>query len=382
MHSTPSSSTTLCTRAFRRVWRLCRKPAGAAVLGAALGAAYMAANVLGNYGGNITGLFYTGPATPLPPALAGAHTFRVKDEKGYDAQYYHVIAHDPLNRAQSLQYVDNPRVRWRRIGVPGLAALFPNPDWAYVAIQLLFAFLGALWLGPWALAFLLIPAVLVSFDRLTVDLVLASLTIGFIRFRRPWAILLYAPLVRETGLVLIAAWCLWNALHRKWREAVIGAACAIPTLLWYLWGQLHTPPDGVAWLTPWPFSGLIARTLAGDSGPTTTLWLRAAHYSEGIALAGIWLALACGLWLLAKRPKGLLEITAILFVLFHSLIGRYDVWDTAYAAGRTMSPHLILLGLLAIRDRRPLFAAPLFLILPRLLLQYEAQLLAAVRHLS
>jgi hypothetical protein len=358
------------------------KPVAAALLVVAFGAAYMAINVIGNYHHNITGLFYTGPTTPLPPALEGGHTFRVKDERGYDAQYYHLIAHDPLNRNGFTQYLDNPAVRWRRIGVPGLAALFPNPDAAYIAIQLVFAFLGALWLGPWALAFLLIPAVLVSFDRLTVDLVLAALTIGFIHYRRPWVILLYAPLVRETGMILILAWCLWNAIHRRWKETALGAACAIPALLWWLYVGLNTPHDGTPWITPIPFSGLIARTLTGDTGPTTTLWLRAAHYSENLAFAGIWLALACGLWLLWKRSFGLLEITAIAFVAFHAILGRYDIWDTAYAVGRTMSPLLILLGLLAIRDRRPIYAAPLLLILPRLVLQYQAQLTAAFRNLS
>ena len=79
-------------------------------------------------------------------------------------------------------------------------------DYRLIAnVKDVFTFLGALWLGPWALAFLLIPAVLVSFDRLTVDLVLASLTIGFIHFRRPYAILIYAPLVRGARLILVAA---------------------------------------------------------------------------------------------------------------------------------------------------------------------------------
>jgi hypothetical protein len=350
----------------------------AALLVTLAGAAYMAINVAGNYNGNITGLFYTGPTTPLPPALANGHTFRVKDEKGYDAQYYHIIAHDPLNRAASTQYLDNPRVRWRRIGVPGLAAIFPSVDWAYLTIQLLFAFLGTLWMGP---AFVLIPAVLVSFDRMTVDLVLAALTAGFIYYRRPWAILLFAPLVRETGMLLIVGWCLWNALNRHWTRAAAGAACAIPTLAWWLYVQLHTPPDGTPWLTPIPFSGLIARTLAGDTTPSTTLWLRAAHLTENLALAGIWVAVACGLYLIWQRRYGLIEITIIAFTAFDSLLGRYDIWDTAYAVGRTMSPLLLLLALLAMRDRRAIYATPVLLILPRLLLQYQAQLTAAFRHL-
>jgi hypothetical protein len=31
---------------------------------------------------------------------------------GYAAQFYHLIAHDPLNRRGFLSYVDNQRLRW------------------------------------------------------------------------------------------------------------------------------------------------------------------------------------------------------------------------------------------------------------------------------
>ena len=81
-------------------------------------------NIAFLYAGNPTGLFYTGSKTLLPPALTGGHTYRVNDEVGYDGQFYHLIAHDPLNRRGFISFVDNPRLRWRRIGVPALAALF------------------------------------------------------------------------------------------------------------------------------------------------------------------------------------------------------------------------------------------------------------------
>jgi hypothetical protein len=44
-----------------------------------------------------------------------------------------------------------------------------------------------------------------------------------------------------------------------------------------------------------------------------------------------------------------------------------------------MSPLLIVLLLIALRDRRPVFAIPLLLILPRIALQYEAQLRGVIR---
>src|SRR5262245_30647670 len=103
----------------------------------------MTINVVRNYGGNVTGLFYTGRAASLPPQLPPDHTWRVNDQAGYDAQYYHLIAHDPLIVRNFEPFIDNPRVRWRRIGVPGLAALITAGsdqyvDYGYVAIQLVF----------------------------------------------------------------------------------------------------------------------------------------------------------------------------------------------------------------------------------------------------
>src|SRR5688500_10270411 len=146
----------------------------------------MAANVVWNYGGNVTGLFYTGSASQLPPELEAEPTWRVSDPKGYDAQFYHLIAHDPLILRGWEGYVDNPRLRWRRIAVPALASIFgPAVHWAFIGIQLAFVFFGAWWLSLYAqrvgltavvgLAFVLVPATLVSIDRMTIDLALAAL---------------------------------------------------------------------------------------------------------------------------------------------------------------------------------------------------------------
>jgi hypothetical protein len=367
-------------------------------------AAWLFLNVAFQYSGNPSGLFFSGAKAELPAELATGHTYRVNDNVGYDGAFYHLIAHDPLNRRGFLHFVDNPRLRWRRIAVPALAAFVAlgNDHWvdhAYIAIQLLFVYLGALWLGRfaqsrglhavWGLAFLLIPAVAVSLDRMTVDLPLAALSIGLALHadspKPKWpcyAMLCAAPLVRETGMVLVAAWCLYSAVRRDGRGVALGAASAAPSLAWWTYVQRHTPADSNLYLSAYPFSGIIQRTLSGAGDPTTTLWLRAANTLEKVALTGMWLALVLALSLLfwrVRKHAGFIELAAVLFLGFAAMLGRFELWASAYATGRTMSPLLIMLGLLALERRSAVFAAPLLLVVPRIALQYEAQLKGVLR---
>jgi len=385
-----------------------RRAVAVAAIALACAAAWMALNVVALYHGNLTGLFLTGATAPVPPALDSGHTYRTKDLKGYDGQFYHFIAHDPLIRREFLDFVDNPRLRWRRIGLPGLAAVLALGsdsfvDWTYVAIELAFLFLGTYWLSRYAmaldlpaalgLAFLAIPAVAVSVDRMTVDLPLAALCVGLAVVEpkvgehkgRSWIvplILCGAALFRETGMLVIAAWGLSRFFQRDWRGAGMAIAAGAPAAAWWIYVARNTPVDGTAWLSSYPFSGLIERTLRGTGEPASTLWLRAADALENLSLAGMWLALAIAFYLLWKRRSGWLEITAVLFAVFAAALGKFDLWSSAYATGRTMSPLLIALGLLALRDQRPVFAVPLALILPRIVLQYEAQLGAVVKGVS
>ena len=377
-----------------------QRAAGAVAMAAMLSATlWIAFNVWGNYDGHLSGLFYTGSNSALPPEMA-ANTYHVADPAGYDGQFYHLIAHDPLLRRGFAAFIDNPPLRWRRIGIPALAWLFAGGDdrvidSAYVAIQLVFVLLGAFWLAryaqsaqlspAWGLAFLLIPAVLISLDRMTIDLPLAALTIGLVwhaSVKPGWPaylILCLAPLVRETGMVLLAAWCLNSALKREWREAILGVICAIPTLAWWAYVRDHTTADETHWLAAYPFSGILGRTLEPGYAADANLWLRAASAFEKLAVAGIWLAVALSVYLAWKHRFGLPELTAFVFVAFAAALGKVDIWNSAYAAGRTMSPLLIVLGIIALRDRQAIFALPIILVLPRIALQYEAQIRAASR---
>ncbi len=153
-------------------------------------AGWQALTVHYNFGGNWTALFYTGAAFhPVPPGLAAEHIYVFPNSAGYDGQIYHYLAHDPLFRRNFAAYVDEPRYRGRRILVPGLAFLLAlghdgGIDRAYLAVIWMCTGWGVYWLGRLAqvrgypewlgLGFVLTPAVLVSIDRLTVDVALAA----------------------------------------------------------------------------------------------------------------------------------------------------------------------------------------------------------------
>jgi hypothetical protein len=358
--------------------------------------AWLVTDVQLNYAGHLNGLFYTGSKVPMPPGPVGDHAYRVRDERAYDGQFYYLIAHDPLDRRGFEAYVDSPRYRWRRIGLPGLAWLLAlgsdnYVDRMYVALQLGFLFVGAFWLAryaemlgrhsAWGLGFLAIPGVAISLDRMTLDLPIAALTIALLldaaRERPRWpvyAALITAPLIRETGLILILAWCAYRILNRNLRDAVFGAACVIPTLAWYLSVSLHTTPDQTPFLARYPFGGLIEWTLHALAGPASVYGPGASAAFELLALAGVWLAFVLAIRIAVRREPNLPALLAVTFALFAALIGYQNIWESAYGLGRTLTPLLIALGIVALQDRSVIFALPLASFVPRVALQFAAEI--------
>jgi hypothetical protein len=311
--------------------------------------------------------------------------------------YYHIVAHDPLLRRGFSQYVDNPRLRWRRILVPGLANLLAagsdaGVDLAYFSVTLIFVLLGSWWLSRYCtlhgmhpglgLAFLAVPAVLVSIERQTVDTAIAALTVGFVLHstREPWkqsAFLAFLPLARETGLCMTAGAALVARKRHDRERLVLASASAIPFLAWVLWVHLHTARDGTAWFS-YPFAGIIARTLNPVQYPLTGRWVTLAAILDYVALIGIWIALALIAVLPLIRPLQTLGASLVVFGLAAVWLGKPDIWGGAYEFGRTMSPMLILLMMLAISTRQFRYLLPMLLVLPRIALQYQPQVFGII----
>src|SRR5258708_28511845 len=158
----------------------------------------MALTVNYNYRGNWTALFCIGEKMPAPPLQEPLHRF--PNSSGYDGQFYHDLAHDPLLTHGSEKYIDAPQLRQRRILVPALAWLlaFGRHQWidtAYFAVMLGFLGLGVYWLGRypsdlgrrvwWGLPSLPLPSPIISIDPTTIDLSFSPPFLGFGHYLRP-----------------------------------------------------------------------------------------------------------------------------------------------------------------------------------------------------
>lgn len=373
-----------------------------AALAAALALAGQWITVHFNYGGNWTGLFCTGSRFPIPPGLSHERVYVFPDSHGYDGQFYHYIAHDPFFRHGYAAYIDAPRLRYRRILVPFLAWLFSGGGgpWlhaAYAGVNLAFVFLGTYWLArcfqsrgmrsAWGLAFLTIPGVIISLDRLVVDGALTALAAGFAWYaasgnqRALAAVLVAAPLARETGLLLTGAAGLGALLERRWKRAALYATTALPALAWAAYVQVHTTAPGAGpRLLTLPFVGLYQRLFAPPPYrlPVTVSLL--AQTLDWVGIAGLLLAIALTVRGAARRRDALGLALAFYGLLLLTL--RVHFWLDAYSYTRLISPLLVLLlaGDWGMDRRWPL--AAIGLMLPRVGLQLGSQIVGILRGLA
>ena len=358
----------------------------------ALAFAAQAFTVYRNFGGDWTALFVTSGERELP---LGLHAYGFHRTMGYDGQFYRVLAHDPLLERVDPSFFDAPALRWRRILTPGLAwlAAFGQPRWidlAYIAVTLAFLGFGVFatarycrhvgapyWFGA---GFVLLPAAMISAERMTIDMALLALAAAFAWLvRKPlgpafWAVVALAPLARETGAVLPLA-CAVEALARRRPEDLAKAVAAgLPGLGWYAWVYAHVGSDPVSFVERWPLQALLARTLDLSGVPLEASRLAVAGALDHLALLGVWAALALSAVVVA-RERGAMIWAIALFCAFPVLLSYEGVWAEAYAFARILSPLVLWLGLIAIQRRWWMGLAPLALMAPRIFAQLAPHLL-------
>jgi len=389
--------------ASKRIGKTGRAPQAAWALAAVLTVfAWQAAMVHLSFAGNWSALFCTGTAFGVPPALAGEHLYLFPGA-GWDGQFYHDVAHDPLIRGDLWKSIDAPRLRYSRILVPALANLlalgYPaRVDWAYRVVILGFVFLGAYWLSriavnanrrpAWGLAFCLVPASICSIDRMVTDIALAALCLAFALYANrdsaglmSYLVLVLAALTRETGLLLIAAYCGWLLYRRHFGRLAIFATAALPALSWYAYVRGHTRPFLYHSLVSIPFSGLVDRFVhpMAYALPVPEAALDVAL--DYVALLGLVLALLLVCRALRKSGATPATIAMALFALLMVTGWRPGDWLEAYDYARIFSPLLLLLGLRALESAEWLWALPLAMALPRMGLLVGLHTAQAVRAL-
>ena len=298
-------------------------PAFWAAVATILVLAWQIATVQANYSGNCSGLFRTGTQTSVPPGLIPT-TYRDASLIGYDGQFYRFLAHDPLLRKGTAAYLD--RLRSRRILVPVLAWVITRGhpqfiDDGYVLVLAGFIFVGVYWLGCLmllqgqhtanGLLFLAVPATVVSIDRMTVDVALAALTAGlalqFVRGRELWLwpILSAAVLVREAGLLLVAACALAALARHEFKKVLAWLSAAIPALCWYGYSQhvfLRAAVDTEGVVPKWVFPsfrlGILMRALDPPRYQLPHQQEAIARGMDSLALLGMIATAGMAVWLL------------------------------------------------------------------------------------
>lgn len=372
-----------------------------ALVATTLGLSWLLLTVHFNYGGNSTALFCTGAASPPPAGLAFEHIYMFPNSQGYDGQAYHYIAHDPLDRNGIGQAVDAPTVRYRRILVPGLAFLlaFGRQDWidrTYFACNLMFLALGAWWLARllqrtgvsiwFSLLYLAVPSTLISLDRMTVDLALTSLVLGFAvyvgseRRGKLYLVLALAALCRDTGVFLTVACVVPLLFRHRYREAGICTGALIPAGIWNVFVTLCVPlnaaiPKGkltpfLGWLGPWLHPAVYDLSAALATAVRALDWLQ---------LAGLLLAFLLGLWAWRDARSSPIRAACLLWSAMGILLPPF--WQEDAYVARLFSPLLVLLFLESLRDRTLLPRWPLAMITPRVCVQLTPQVLGVLRGL-
>lgn len=353
-------------------------------------ALWQGATVAANYGGNWTALFAAGANQPQPPLSAAEHVYLFAGSDGYDGQFYHYIAHDPLLHSDLKNYIDDARLRYRRILIPLLAYVLAlgQSGWidpAYRMVCLLSIGLGVYWScriaqdaglsAAWGLLFPAMPAIPITVDRMVIDGGLAALTAAFLYYsRRPswklFVVLMGAALTRETGFLLPLAYCAYLAWRREFRRAGIFLLSTAPALAWYAYVQVHTAghPFDISLI---PFSSILRALRNPLHYPPGIPFADAVRAADYLALAGMVLGLGLAFRYFTVRDP--VCLAAMLFATLAVVVQPVETWQNVYAFGRIYTPVLICLAALAGQSRNPWLLVPAAMILPRLAIQLAPQ---------
>jgi len=316
----------------------------------------------------------------MPEWLESRETiYRVTGPVGYDGQWFHVLAHRPLEFRENWHFLDAPRMRVQRILLPLAAWLlaFRRFEWvdpAYYTLMLFSLGAGVWWTARlaelrgaspvWGLAFLLLPSSMSSIDRMLSDGPLVAAAAGFFyfaetgRWRFAWLVAALAPFIRETGLFLPAAACAAHLWQRRWRLTAAWLAASLPFLVWAY--SLRDLPGGTSFHWKGLFASAIRLIVEPVDYPNQP-WLRWTLQGMDLAslagfLAGCLLAIAA-VWRRRRecgKERCIMWLTGAMFATAALGLSHYEprhAWDDFYSYGRVFSPVFLALTLEGLERR-------------------------------
>jgi hypothetical protein len=264
--------------------------------------------------------------------------------------------------------------------------------WVHVTYPALVLFCGALgvyWLARlaealgrsrlWGLGFLLLPAAFASFDRMTVDVALLAVVVGVLwavqtgRDRMLWALLVLAPLIRETGVLVVAGTVLARGAAGGWRR---GARLLLVLLPWAAWvAFVHARTTPLHFERSPPLTEMFA-VLArpSDYASHAPFTARIHQAADVLALLGLLWAFVLTLARVREwREPG--QAIALAFVALGIAMQRREQFEHVYSFGRGYAPVLAILLRDGLARRRPLAVAlsPTLAMLPRMATQVASQ---------
>jgi hypothetical protein len=235
-----------------------------------------------------------------------------------------------------------------------------------------------------------VPATLISVDRLVVDATLAALTVGFVYYARqgpPWklyAVLACAILTRETGVLLLAGYCLYLLWRRLPVRALLFGTAGLPALAWYAYVQPGTRGD-IGLLhsflrVPRARWGSL-RVLITPKYDLPAVLTAVATALDYLVIAGVLLAIVLAIRFALKRSP---EPEALPGLLFGLMAARMLLWADLrdpYTYPRVLSPLLVLLALEGLRARAWIACVPAGALAARVALQLGNEALGILRGL-
>jgi hypothetical protein len=341
---------------------------------------------------------------PVPLFLKSERLYIFQNSTGFDGMVFHLIAHDPWMRHGSAEAIGGTAYRYRRILVPALAwcLALGHDAWvhtAYYTVILAFVFLGVYWLSlllaragchpAWGLLFVLTPAALTSIDRMTVDIAVAALTVGFALYAangpnwKTIAVLACAALTKEQAMPILAGYVLFLLAQKHFAGAARAAAASLPLLAWsaYLMYKWPNEPSSLTPLVSWvPFAGLVDSILHPVNYPFTPFKNAAGVAFDYVALAGMVIALALAVRLVIQRRWNPRTSAIYALGIAAVLVRDQAVWRDAYTFGRGFTPLLLLIAI-EYTGQPWLAVLPMLLIDSRISLNFLSQILGVLHGL-